>query len=338
MSTRRSIYAVCALFLWFGVRQSASAAESFEKGVALGLFSEDAGWSYRLLLVEIASLGASHVELVVPLYQEHGGSTSLGLHPRFSPSVAGIRRTIREARALGLRVLVFPIVRLSAPRAPSEWRGTLAPSDRAAWFASYAAVLKELARIAAEENAAALSVGSELSTLDVDVAPWRALVAEVRRRFHGELTYSGNWDHFEKVAIYELVDKVGICAYFSLGERKATVPAVAELEERWRSLRTRLARFASAIHRPLLFTEVGYRSILGSSAEPWNEEPGGIVSVEEQRRAYEAFVNTWRGAPSELLVGLYFWNWYGWGGPTSRGYTPRGKPAAEIVKSWFAPR
>src|SRR4051794_38407198 len=48
-----------------------------QRGVALGLFAEDVSFSYAPLLEEIAELGATHVALVVPLYQLHGGSSAL---------------------------------------------------------------------------------------------------------------------------------------------------------------------------------------------------------------------------------------------------------------------
>src|SRR3954470_9753032 len=106
------------------------------RGIALGLFSEDAGWSYRPLLDEIKATGADHVELVVPWYQEDASSTSIVDHPRYSPTSQAITAAVRDAHAAGLGVLLFPIVRLSAPRTTDEWRGTLAPRDRAAWWKS----------------------------------------------------------------------------------------------------------------------------------------------------------------------------------------------------------
>jgi len=101
-----------------------------QRGVALGMFAEDVSFSYVPLLGEIAELGASHVALVIPLYQAHAASTTLYLHTRLSPTLEEIADTIRDARRLGLEVTLFPIVRLLSPRTPNEWRGTLQPTDR----------------------------------------------------------------------------------------------------------------------------------------------------------------------------------------------------------------
>lgn len=325
----RMLLIVCAL--------AAPAVAAPERGVALGLFAEDPGWSYRPLLDEIAATGADRVALVVAWYQQDAGASALGEHPRYSAPATAIARAIGEARAAGLGATLFPIVRLSAPRTDGEWRGTLQPRDRAAWWRSYGAHLVALARLAAREGASGLSIGSELSTLDGDGdrAAWAALVAEVRRAFHGTLSYSANWDRYREVAIYDLVDRVGICGYFALVPPGGAT-AEDDLVRGWRDRRVELARFARARRRPIVFTEVGYRSMRGAAAAPWDEAARRDVDLDEQRRCYAAFRRVWRTAPPELLGGVYFWNWYGWGGPTSRGYTPRGKPALDELRKFFA--
>jgi glycosyl hydrolase family 113 len=290
-----------------------------QRGVALGLFSEDPGFSYRPLLDEIRATGADHVELVVAWYLDDVHAT--GVH----------------AHAAGLGVLLFPILRLERQGRPDEWRGTLAPRDEAALFASYGAKLLALARMADREHVELLSIGSELSSLDGKRGPWEALARRVRAVYNGPLTYSGNWDHFDAVAIYDLVDYAGLCGYFQLSA--SGVASDDELGLGWRALRARLAAFRASVRRPLLFTEVGYLSQRGASAWPWNEGAMEPVDLDEQRRCYRAFAAAWGNAPPGLLAGVYFWNWYGWGGARSRGYTPRGKPAADEIRAFFsAPR
>ena len=302
-----------------------------QKGVALGLFAEDPGWSYRPLLDEIAATGADHVELVVAWYLADGSATDVHDHPRFTAPPDAIARAVDDAHAAGLRVLVFPIVRLEHPKSPDEWRGTLRPRDRAALFASYGRALVGLARLAARTRAEGLSVGSELSTLDGDRAAWAPIVAAVRAVYRGRLVYSGNWDHFRDVAIYDLVDDAGVCGYFPLAEA-GRVATEEELVRAWRDLRVELERFRARVGRPLVFTEVGYLSQRGAAAWPWDEGATKPIDLEDQRRCYAAFRRVWSGAPPG---GVYFWNWYGWGGANSRGYTPRGKPAADEIRALF---
>ena len=307
-----------------------------QRGVALGLFHEDPLWSYAGLLRELKDLGASHVSLTVGYYQEHGGSTTVYAHPRFTAPDATILRTVREAHALGLAVMLFPIVRLEKPRSDSEWRGTLKPQDPAAWWRSYERLLLRLGALCGREKVALLCIGSELSSLDLpaDRPRWQALVTGLRKVYRGLLTYSGNWDHYDQVGIYELCDLAGLCAYFPLAGRLDPAPApLAQLTFAWRKKRAELELFAARIGRPLLLTEVGYLSQRGAAAWPWEEAAQGPVDLEDQRRCYQAFATVWSGAA--VLRGVYFWNYYGWGGRASRGYTPRHKPAAEEMERYF---
>jgi hypothetical protein len=306
-----------------------------QRGVALGLFAEDVSFSYGPLLEEIAAIGASHVALVVPLYQEHAGSNTLRLHTRFSPTLAATAEAVRAAKRAGLEVTLFPIVRLDAPRTPNEWRGTLAPASRPAWFESYEALLGDLAAVAAATGATRLVVGSELSSLDgqEDLPRWRLVVERIRAIFSGGLVYSANWDHYRETRLFDLVDEIGLAGYFNLRDKDGPSD-VDSLAGRWRALRAQIENWLAGRGKPLLITELGYRSRAGSSASPWDEGPGGTVDLDEQRRCFAAFRRAWidPGTPAALLDGFYVWNWYGFGGPTSASYTPRGKPALEEVR------
>jgi hypothetical protein len=307
--------------------------QPLQRGVALGLFAEDVSFSYTPLLAEIAALGASHVALVVPLYQTHAASTQLYLHTRFSPTLETIADTIREARRGGREVPQFPIVRLAAPRTPNEWRGTLVPANPDAWFASYSEHLGDLASLANLTGATRLVVGSELSTLDGDLARWQHLLTLIRAVFPGTLVYSANWDHYREARLFELVDEIGVVGYFKL--REASEPSdVATLTAGWRRIGRELDADLAIHQKPFIFTEIGYRSRKNATVSPWDENSGGDPDPEEQRRGFEAFRQAWTlpATSATRLDGLYIWNWYGYGGPATTSYTPRGKPAAVTVR------
>jgi hypothetical protein len=321
-----------------GTGRFGDAAERKQRGVSLGLFAEDVSFDYGPLLQEIAELGASHVALVIPIYQEHAGSVQLALHTRLSPSLSATAEAVRAARRAGLEVMLFPIVRLQAPRGEQEWRGTLAPENLDAWFDSYLDIIGDLAAIGGMTGATRLAIGSELSSLDSDLPRWSRVIERIRSVFPGTLLYSANWDHYREARLLDLVDEAGVVAYFELRARNAPSDLQA-LERRWRELREEIEEWRGPRGKqPFVFTELGYRSRAGSSAAPWDESTGGEPDLEEQRRAFEAFRRVWAPAvdaalpPGKRLSGLYVWNWYGWGGPASIGYTPRGKPAAQEIR------
>lgn len=304
----------------------------FQRGIGLGLFHEDPDFSYVPLLREIAATGADHVAIVVPWYQRDVRSTQIYRHPRFTVPDETVMRTIREARRMAFKVLLCPIIRLEVQKTSKEWRGTLAPADPAAWWKSYGVFVERLAKLGAEAGASLYCVGSELGTMDGNPEPWRDLVARVRRVFPGQLIYSANWDRLGDVGLWSFVDMAGISAYFQLGDGDRGAD-VEKLLSNWKGFREKLLHMRERINRPLVITEVGYLSQDGTADWPWDENAAEPIDLEEQRRCYEAFRRTWENQPD--LAGVYFWNWYGWGGPKSREYTPRGKPAEREICAMF---
>ena len=300
--------------------------------MALGLFAEDPGFSYDALLREIKATGATHVSVVVPYYQHSLRSVRIGPHPRFTPRDSTVERVLAQARRLKLQVLLFPILRLEYTVTPQEWRGSIRPRDPDAWWRSYRAFILGFARLARRHGAAMLCVGSELSSMDTDPAPWDALVRDVRAVFPGRLVYSANWDHYDQVRIWHLVDLAGLSAYYQL-TAPDEMPTLHRLIHGWREVRVQISRWRARVGKPMIFTELGYHSQKGTSASPWDESADKPISLEEQRRAYQAFIQVWDGVP--YLQGVYFWNWFGYGGPGSREYCPRGKPATGEICRWF---
>ena len=286
-----------------------------QKGVVLGLYSEDPHWSYLPLLREIQQAGASHVSLVVAYYLDTIYSHQIRSHPRYTAKDSVLVRVMKRAKDLNLEVLLFPILRVLEKPTPDHWRGNLQPKNPTKLQNNYLQIMGHLATLAQRHGAHSLSLGSELSTLDVKKQWFEPIVKEVRKRFDGRLIYSGNWDHFRKVKLWSSVDDIGVCGYFGLTSRK-NAPPLYELVAGWRDHRAVLSRWAQSYKKKLIFTEVGYMSQRGTARAPWDEGARRKVDLEEQRRAYEAFVRVWNGAPQ--LTGAYFWNWYGWGGPKER--------------------
>src|SRR5262249_21265778 len=85
--------------------------------------AEDVSFSYQGLLAEIVALGATHVALVVPIYQTDGHSHDIRLHTRLSPTLAAVAEAVRAARRDGLEGSLVPVLRPAAPRPGAErWR------------------------------------------------------------------------------------------------------------------------------------------------------------------------------------------------------------------------
>jgi hypothetical protein len=309
-------------------------APALERGIALGLFSQDPAFRYGELLAEIRDAGATHVSVAWVAWQETIHSNEIGPVPGWTATDEQIVESIRTAKALGLHVTAFPILRIVHLKHPTEWRGRIAPADEDRWWESYDRFILGALDLAVRGGADRMTIGSELLSREGERERWKELIGRVRVRAPGvSVLYSANWDHYELVSFWDLVDDVGVTAYFEL--TRDLDASTADLARSWSLVRPSIERFSRRIGRRILFTEVGYPSLDGGAAWPWDETRRAPIDLEEQRRAYEAFVVAWGGAPE--LGGVYFWNWFGFGGPDDASYTPRNKPAASVIRGWYHP-
>lgn len=287
------------------------------------------------MLDELADTGATHVSIAWVWWQDDLRATSIRAVDGWSATDAQIADAMSYAKKLGLHVMAFPILRLVKTEKRDEWRGTIAPSDEDAWWQSYRTVILRAAKLAKESGADRLCIGSELLSRERQRAQWQRLIEETRLGAPElELIYSANWDHFREVSFWDLVDVVGLTAYFEL--TRSNEATADELTLAWSGVRAIISDFSLKIGRKVVITELGYPSIDGAAAYPWDETRETAIDLEEQRRAYEAFARSWSNA--RALQGVYFWNWFGHGGPTDRSYTPKDKPAEAIIRAWYRTR
>lgn len=302
------------------------------RGVALGMYDTNAEADYTKYVDEIAATGATHVSLIVVYFQETVTSTSIAPRKGYSPSKENIRRTVKHAKQKGLQVMLFPIVHITT-RGPGDWRGKLRPDDWDLWFAAYRVFIGEMAQIAQDEQAETLVVGSEYVTTETMRDRWLKVIAHVRAIYSGKLLYSANWDHFDPVSFWDAVDLAGVTAYHKLTANSSD-PDLLDMISAWDPVKRRLRSFQKRINKPLIVTEIGYPTLDAANAYPWDETRSVDIDLEEQRRCYEAFTRAFE--KETAIFGLYWWIWFGPGGPTDRGFSPKGKPAERVIKDFFA--
>ncbi len=286
------------------------------------------------LFGEMADMGANAVLISNPGYQEHAGSDTFEIDPAVTPTDEQWREIISIAHHHGLRVILMPIVLLSHPRG-NEWRGVINPPNWDDWFDRYREFLLRFARIAEANRVEVMTVGSELISTEKYTDRWRTLIRDVRKVYRGKLSYSSNWDHYKVVEFWDELDLIGMTSYYKLASEPN--PSLESLVEAWQPIKRGVLRWQERIGKPLLFTEVGWCSQEGAAAEPWNyyhKQQATPAGLEEQRNCYLAFIKTWADTPE--VGGTLWWEWTdGAGGPTDYNYTPRGKPAEQVLRNWF---
>ena len=132
------------------------------------LHSVDPAYDYSREIREIAELGAAWVSLqVVTLQERRRFDSEVPLASKRTPPETGFERRSACSRSWGSRSCCLPIVLIRDP-GPDDWRGTLGSVDRAAWWESYSRYLLHMVDLAAEVGASAVSVGSEMASIESD--------------------------------------------------------------------------------------------------------------------------------------------------------------------------
>lgn len=320
-----------------GILSGAAAQPPEIRGINLTLTAADPKLDYTPFLREIAETGANAVSFLIPYYQQDHESVEIYSKTGKTPSLELVGLLTTEARNHGLKVMYLPIALLEDDTS-DEWRGTLEPADLDAWFQSWETTLTRLAKTGERSGASILSAGSEFASLEKHELRWRSLVTSLRTDFSGQIIYTANWDTLDFVEWWDAVDAAGLSAYYELAHPWEVNASVAELTVeamRWRDWTLKLkAEAAPGI--PIIFSEFGFPSIDGGAALPWDYTQPGPHDWEEQRRGLEGFIRAWDGEPQ--LRGAFYYTWVEFRGEPERGYSPRGKPAAELLEAWYRGR
>ncbi|OPZ82823.1 MAG: hypothetical protein BWY76_02579 [bacterium ADurb.Bin429] len=290
-------------------------------------------------LTNLAATGANWVGIVVTVYQPNMRATNIQPLPIATPTDADLRHAITTAHRLGLKVMLKPHVDLS--RDDAHWRGEIGPAFSAAqwlrWFAAYMRVITRYAAFARNEKVELFCVGTELEGTSGREAEWRQIIATVRAAYDGPLVYAANWSgEATTIRFWDALDYLGVDAYYPLTTKAGAT--AAELKQGWATGVKELAGLHAHWKKPILLTEVGFRSSAGACREPWEWQTSPALDLREQANGYQAtFEALWT---QPWLAGLFWWDWeadLSHGGQKDGGYTPWGKPAETIVRRYYAP-
>ena len=259
--------------------------------------------------------GANAVALTPFAYQPtadaaeiHGyGPDDPGATPDPTLRDADVAAEVAAAHELGLRVMLKPHIWAGDFHHGEEWHGTIrqnSAEEHARWFASYRRFILGWTDFAAEHNVAAISLGTELVEMTTTYPDdWRALIAEIRERFDGIVTYTAHWEkEYEAITFWDELDYIGIAAYFPLDAPAEA--GVDELVAAWRPWIDEITTVADRFDRPYILLEAGYRPVSATWHEPWAYS-GGTPDTNAQVIAFDALFRAFDEEPR--YAGLYIW-------------------------------
>lgn len=298
---------------------------------------------------EIAGTNANSISLAPRIFTQSKTSNDVIADPAKTESDANIATAIANAHALGLSVMLKPML----TGLDGTNQAQITPSDPAAFFASYKAEMLDLARVASQSGAESLSIGNELSALSGTEyrSYWVDLIDAVRSVYHGTITYSAATDEASHVSFWDQVDEIGINAYPPLTSKLD--PTVQEMVTAWTTMPTDnywagvmnhmspvnfFHSLATEYGKQVLFTEAGYRSLDGTNISPGGWNGSTTPDVQEQYDAFNAFFQVWGAEGGSWFKGAEIWNWDANNVYSPTGYSPMGKPAQQLITEWYGGR
>jgi hypothetical protein len=300
-------------------------------------------------LDDIAALGATHVAIIPFGYQTSHDDPQLRFDPDtrwFTESDEGIRTLAAQSRDRGIGTILKPHIWIGRSSGSGLSRDRIDFSDESGWLeweAAYRAFILHYARLATEVGSDVFVVGTELASAARQRPDfWHGLVRDVRKVFPGSITYAANWyEEYEDVSFWRVLDFIGVQGYFPV--HNGANPSNEQLAAGWKKHRRSLRNLSRDTQRPLLFTEIGYRSVATAAKEPWtwaNRDDVGkqLPDPALQARLYQAFFESLWDEP--WFGGAVLWRWHA--GPDlvrpirDIDFTPQNKPSEAIIRQWFS--
>jgi hypothetical protein len=301
--------------------------------------------TFKQSLQNLKATGATSVALVVPYYQSNTGSTDIA--PGYNtPTDASLASAIDYAHSIGFSVAI----KVHIESYDGSWRAYINPQDRTTWFSTYGNYVVHLGQIGAQHHAEMFVIGTELVSMaasqvnSTNTQNWINLIHRVRAVYSGSVTYDANsnnngnepFNNEKKfIGFWSYLDYATLSVYFQISSGDNSIQSLESSWDYWN--KNDLQSFQQTVGKPLLFGEVGYRSVSGAHLEPWNWSRQAGVDLTEQANDYQALFEYWNAY--SYMQGVYLWNWStdpNAGGTNSGDYTPQGKPALQTMTRWFS--
>ncbi len=239
-----------------------------------------------------------------------------------------------EAKKLGMVSVLKPQV-----FAGNSWPGDVEMLNEKDWehfFIYYHKWIRHYALLAEIHQMDVLCVGVEFAKATLNrEEDWRKIFRSLRGLYQGNMTYAANWgSEFENVGFWDELDFIGLNCYYSLSKKDN--PTKEELKANFDSVKTKIVRVHRKFGKPIVFTEIGFRSI----NTPWkipHAEGDDSFNPAHQQLCYEVVLE---GIANEPWCGGILWwkypSYLEYRGKENSAFTPNNKMAEETVKKWFS--
>lgn len=323
---------VLTLFALTTPRFVTAAVQWDQKGITLRLVNQEIG-QVNKSLEDIKATGANYVTITPGWHTDTLTSSNVDRKER-TPADELLIYTINRAHSIGLKVFIKPHI---DPKT-GEWRAKMNPTDKATFFKNYKNMILHYAKMSQSYKVEQFSLGSELYALSTNKANepyWRDIITETRKAYNGTLTFNANASatNFDETTLpfWDALDVIGLSMYYPLSEDDNYT--TESLQNSWRIIDKNFVEpLYTKYKKPIVFTEIGYRSMNGAAEEPGDYKVKAEVDLQEQVDLYNALFNYWE--KKLYMSGVHIWDWNlgeAAGGEKDDDYTPQNKPALQVL-------
>lgn len=259
----------------------------------------------------------------------------------------GYTSLIKNLKLSDLKIMLKPHLVLDKYKSKNDkllnastWRGDIKLKTKKDWSIieeNYKNFILKYALLAEELNVDLFVIGTELKTF-VKSRPafWKKLIEEVRKIYGGPITYSANWDNYNRIPFWSELNLISINGYFPISSKRH--PSVKQTILNWHSIEKKLNKLARGLKKKILISEFGYRNVEKSGVKPWlhvSQTPNARIDDKGQQDLYEAFFKSiWK---SDCIIGGIIWNWP----QISKTYhnidfSVKGKPVEKVIRHYYA--
>lgn len=318
------------------------------KGFTYGYSGQDTGMYTSPKAYEsreaLRKTGINWVALAFSVKQKSYSSTEIYYDYRKNVSDLELIKTIADFHDNNVKVCLKPMI----DSEDGIWRALIDFPDMDmfnkdrywdTWFEYYTAYLVHYAELAEYTGCEMLCIGCEMLGTERKEAHWRNAIEQIRKVYHGPLTYNTNHGKEEVAKWCDELDFLGTSAYYRVaGKPGATME---EMKAEWEKIAERLEGVSKRTGKKILFMEIGCRSAEGCAMMPWDfthkEFPR---SEEEQANFYESALSVLADKP--WFAGIFWWDWSTFIYDTQEeakkdlGFNIHMKKAEDVIKKWYS--
>jgi len=262
-----------------------------------------------------------------------------GYDPSLKPKY--IEKEIRNLHKLGFSVMLKPHVWVGGSNLnPENWRNKISYADenlKSRWFENYKKFIIYQAEIAERTGVKIFVIGTELVGISNEDKYWKGLINDIRKVYSGKITYAAEGMNAKNITFWSELDYIGIDAYFKLTDKDN--PELKDILSGWEIYKNEMKALNEKYNKRIIFTEIGYKSVDGTTIRPWEWKNDKKENQVQQAQAFEAFFRVF--SDSEFIAGFYIWKYFTSNNSYEKdnipkGFTPFNKIAEGVISAWIS--